>query len=102
MASAADLNSDIQAELARYMDEHDLNRMFAGMVESVLLNQPKRPASYLVTYLLTKHADQVNLEEIGLRRIAGATPKDAGMARCSCDAEGAAPRARCGCPRVRR
>ena len=68
---AASLNSDIQAELAGYMDEYDLNRLFAAMVEAVLMDQPKRPHAFLVSYLLKHHGDQIDLEALGLRRTAG-------------------------------
>lgn len=68
---AAALNSDIQAELQTYMDEHDLNRLFAGMVEAVLMDQPRRPEAFLVSYLIKNFGEKIDLEALGLRRTAG-------------------------------
>ncbi len=71
LQDAAALNSDIQSELQAYMDEHDLNRMFAGMVEAVLMEQPRRPQAFLVSYLIKNFGDKIDLEALGLRRTAG-------------------------------
>lgn len=64
-----DLNSDIQAELRDYMQHHELNRMFAAMVEAVLLEQPKKPQQFLVNYLLQTFEPEISLDELGLRRL---------------------------------
>ena len=71
MTDAAALNSDIQAELQGYMEEFDLNRLFASMVEAVLMEQPKKPHAFLVSYLIKNFGDQIDLESLGLRRTQG-------------------------------
>jgi hypothetical protein len=64
----SDLNTDIQAELRDYMQQHDLNRVFAAMVEAVLLEQPKQPHEFLVDYLLTNFEREIDLKRLGLQR----------------------------------
>lgn len=70
---ADDLNTDIQAELREYMSKHDLNRVFAGLVEAVLLEQPTKPFEFLVNLLLERYGADVDLKTLGLRRV-GAAP----------------------------
>ena len=75
---AIGLNSDIQAELHSYMEEHDLNRLFAGMVEAVLMEQPKKPHSFLVDHLVKNFESQIDFEALGLRRTQGTIVAGAG------------------------
>jgi cAMP-dependent protein kinase regulator len=71
----ADLHTDVQAELREYMQKHDLNRVFAGMVEAVLLEQPLNPYEFLVVHMLEKYGGQIDLRELGLRRIGSTATK---------------------------
>ncbi len=67
----AGLNPDVQAELHGYMEDYDLNTLFASMVEAVLMDKPKKPHAFLVSYLLKNFSDQIDLEALGLRRTGG-------------------------------
>lgn len=45
---------DIQAELQSYIDEHDIHKLFALMVESLLIEKPSNPHQFVVDYMYKK------------------------------------------------
>jgi cAMP-dependent protein kinase regulator len=48
---SSSVNLDVQAELQEYLAEKGINALFVKMVESLLLNKPSEPISFLVKYL---------------------------------------------------
>ena len=50
---------DIQQELQQYIDEHDVHKLVALMVESLLIEKPSNPIQYIVDYLGKKYPDKL-------------------------------------------
>ena len=42
---------DVQEELKRYLEEKKLNSIFVAIVETLLLEKPNEPISFIVQYL---------------------------------------------------
>lgn len=54
---------DIQNELQEYIDKHDINKMFVGIVENVLLEKPGNPAAFVVDFLHRTYPDKFSGED---------------------------------------
>lgn len=50
---------DIQQELQTYIDQHDVHKLVALMVESLLIEKPSNPIQYIVDYLGKKYPDKL-------------------------------------------
>uniref|UniRef100_A0A7S1G674 Cyclic nucleotide-binding domain-containing protein n=1 Tax=Bicosoecida sp. CB-2014 TaxID=1486930 RepID=A0A7S1G674_9STRA len=67
---------DIQAELQEYIDQHDINKMFVGIVENVLLEKPSNPATFVVEYLHKTYPDKFAEGEGGAGEAKGGEDSD--------------------------
>ena len=56
------IQADIQAELQRYIDENDLNKLFVGLVEELLLEKPSRPIRFIVDRLKKMYPQEFEAE----------------------------------------
>lgn len=57
-ACSAD-SMDIQQELQEYIDEHDVHKLIALMVESLLIEKPSNPVQFVVDYMRRKYPDKL-------------------------------------------